>query len=176
MKSKQSLMVPKKPECPQNEIVKDYELPGPSMSPLFLPVILMLTLVLFALVGCGSTPVADPDFKPTDVTFHIKVPYKCGQPPAVSAVIMRDINWEVIDVKGIIFDEGDEPFTGQLVTLTVDDYKLMGMNISDWLAASSESKEQRHFYRDCIARSQQEIHDENLDSGLVPSVHTSGTE
>ena len=132
-----------------------------AFTPAFLPVILMLTLVLFALVGCGSTPVADPDFKPTDVTFHIKVPYKCGQPPAVGVVIMRDINWEVIDVAGIIFDEGDEPFTGQLVTLTVDDYKLMGMNTSDWIAASGEMKDQRTFYRDCILRSQEEVRLEN---------------
>ena len=135
-------------------------------TPLFLPVILMLTLVLFALVGCGATPVSDDDFKPTDVTFHIKVPYKCGQPPAVGVVIMRDINWEVIEVEGIIFDEGDEPFTGKLVTLTVDDYKALGMNTSDWLAASSKMKDQRTFYRDCIIRSQKETKKENENLNL----------
>lgn len=136
-------------------------LTGHRPTPLFLPVILMLTLVLFALVGCSATPVAAPDFQPTDVTFYIKVAYQCGQPPAVRAVIMRDINWEVIDVAGVIFDEGDEPFTGQLVTLTVDDYKLMGMNTSDWIAASGEMKDQRTFYRDCILRSQEEVRLEN---------------
>lgn len=136
-----------------------------SVTPMFMPVILMLTLVLFALVGCGSTPVADDDFKPTPVTFNIKVPYKCGQPPSVSVVMMRDINWEVIDVEGVIFHEGADPFTGQLVTLTVDDYKALGANTSDWIAASRESKAQRHFYRDCIVRSQEEarIDNENVE-------------
>ena len=135
-----------------------------STTPMFMPVILMLTLVLFALVGCGSTPVADTDFKPTDVTFHIKVPYKCGQPPSVGVVVMRDINWEVIEVENLVLDKGGEPFTGQLVTLTVDDYKALGMNTSDWIAASGEMKDQRTFYRDCIKRSQQEINDENMEN------------
>ena len=79
---------------------------------------------------------------------------------------MRDINWEVIEVEGIIFDEGDEPFTGKLVTLTVDDYKALGMNTSDWLAASSKMKDQRTFYRDCIIRSQKETKKENENLNL----------
>ncbi len=135
-----------------------------STTPLFLPVVLMLTLVLFALVGCSSTPVADDDFKPTPVTFNIKVPYLCGQPPAVDAVFMRDVEFESFEVDGV-----------EYFALTIDDYKQFGLNISDWIAASAQSKQQRFFYRDCIIRSQQEIHDENLDSDLVPSVPTSGT-
>jgi len=137
---------------------------GLKPTPLFLPVVLMLTIVLFALSGCGATPVADDDFKPTPVTFNIKVPYKCGQPPAVSAVIMRDVEFESFEVDGVDY-----------FALTVDDYKAFGLNISDWIAASDESKKQRHFYRDCITRSQKETHDENLDTGLVPSVRTGGS-
>jgi len=136
-------------------------LTGPSTSPLFLPVILMLTIVLFALAGCGSTPVGGDDFTPTPVTFNIMVPYKCGQPPAVSVVIMRDVEFESFEVDGV-----------EYLALTIPAYRQFGMNISDWIAASAESKAQRHFYRDCITRSQQEIHDENLDAGLVPSVPT----
>lgn len=147
-----------------------------NVTPAFLPVILMLTLVLFALSGCGANDVRDDDFKPTPVTFNIKVPYKCGQPPSVGVVIMRDINWEVIKVEGLVLDEGDEPFTGELVTLTVDDYKALGKNTSDWLAASKEMKDQRTFYRDCIERSQKEIRDENLGTGLVPDLSPNGTE
>lgn len=163
MKSKTYLTAPKKPEPPQNEIVKD---PGLGCSPAFLPVVLLM-VVLFALVGCGGTPVAATDFTPTPVTFNIKVAYECGQPPPVSVLRMRDINWEVIEVDGVIFHEGADPFSGELVTLTVDDYKLLGMNTSDWIAASRELKEQRDFYRDCIARSQQDIEDENLDTPLT---------
>ena len=133
-------------------------------TPMFLPVILMLTFVLFALVGCSSTPVANDDFNPTPVTFNIMVPYLCGQPPAVNAVLMRDVEFESFEVDGV-----------EYFALTIDDYQQFGLNISDWIAASAQSKEQRHFYRDCIIRSQQEAHDENLDSGLVPSVPASGT-
>jgi hypothetical protein len=56
--------------------------------------------------------------------------------------------------------------------LTVDDYKALGLNVSDWIAASREMRLQRDFYRDCIVRSQKEVHDENLDAGLVPSTGT----
>lgn len=138
---------------------------GPKTTPLFLPVIFMLTLVLFALVGCGATPVADDDFKPTPVTFHIKVAYECGQPPAVNAVTMRDVVFDAAEIDGVTY-----------FILTVDDYKQFGLNISDWIAASTQSKEQRHFYRDCIARSQQEVDDENLGTNLVPSVPASERE
>ena len=135
-------------------------LTGLSTTPAFLPIVLVLTLLLLVLTGCGgSTPVADPDFKPTPVTFTIKVPYVCGQPPSIGVVLMRSIEWDIITL-----DEVD------LFTLTVDDYKLLGMNTSDWIAASREMKEQRDFYRDCIMRSLKEIQDENLDAGLVFSI------
>ncbi len=139
-------------------------LTGLKVTPMFLPVILMLTLVLFALVGCGSTPVADDDFKPTPVTFNIKVAYECGQPPAVSIVTMRDVEFESFKVDGV-----------EYLAMTIDDYRKFGMNISDWIAASAQSKEQRHFYRDCIERSQKEVQDENVDTNLVPSLPASGT-
>lgn len=132
-----------------------------STTPMFMPVILMLTLVLFALVGCGSTPVADDNFTPTPVTFNIKVAYKCGQPPSVSVVIMRDVTWDIIEMD-------DEAF----FALTVDDYKALGLNTSDWIAASREMRSQRDFYRDCIKRSQEETQDENLDTDLALSIPT----
>jgi len=140
-------------------------LTGPSTTPLFLPVMLMLTVVLFALVGCGATPVDDSDFVPTPVTFNIKVAYQCGQPPPVSVVVMRDVVWDIMTVEEIEF-----------FALTVDDYKALGLNTSDWIAASGELKAQRDFYRDCIVRSQQETHDENLDTGLVSDIPSSGSE
>lgn len=125
---------------------------------------LFLTVLSLSLAACGATPVANPDFIPTPVTFTIQVPYKCGQPPAVSMVIMRDVVWDFITL-----DDED------LVTTTIDGYKALGLNTSDWIAASFEMKEQRNFYRDCIVRSQQEIHDENLDAGLVPSISPGGS-
>lgn len=114
----------------------------PKPSPFFLPVVLMLTLVLFALTGCGSTPVSDTDFKPTPVKFTITTPIECGQPPGVSVVRMRDVEFDIVEI------EGEDYFV-----LTVDNYKAFGKNISEWIAASKESKAQRHFYRDCIIRS-----------------------
>ncbi len=129
--------------------------------------VLVGLLTLLVLAGCAGTPVAATDFKPTPVTFNIKVAYECGVPPPVSVLSMRDINWEVIEVDGILFHEGANPFTGELVTLTVDDYKLLGKNTSDWIAASKEMKEQRDFYRDCIARSKQDILEDNLDAPLT---------
>lgn len=71
---------------------------------------------------------------------------------------MRDVIWDIIEMD-------DESY----FALTVDDYKALGLNTSDWIAASREMKLQRDFYRDCIMRSQQEIQDENMDSGLVVS-------
>ena len=119
-----------------------------SPTPMFLPLLLVLSLILLALTGCGSTTVADPDFDPTPVTFTISVPYVCGQPPSIGVVLMRDIDWDIITLDDI-----------DLFTLTVDDYKSLGMNTSDWIAASREMKEQRNFYRDCIVRSRQETID-----------------
>lgn len=137
---------------------------GPSTTPGFLPVVFLLTLVLLALVGCAATPVADNNFTPTPVTFNIKVPYRCGQPPSVGVVVLRDVTWEILELD-------EENF----FALTVDDYKALGMNTSDWIAASREMKAQRDFYRDCIMRSQQETQDENLDAGLVPSISPGGS-
>jgi hypothetical protein len=74
---------------------------------------------------------------------------------------MRDINWDIITLDDI-----------DLYTLTVADYQKLGLNVSDWIAASRQMKAQRDFYRDCIVRSRQEIQDENVDAGLVPSVPT----
>ena len=125
---------------------------------------LFLTVISLTLVACGATPVAAPDFTPTPVTFNIQVPYLCGQPPSVGVVVMRDVVWDIIEMD-------DEDY----FALTVDDYKALGLNTSDWIAASREMKAQRDFYRDCIKRSQEEIHDENLDAGLVPSVSPSGS-
>lgn len=119
---------------------------------------IFLTVLSLSLAGCGATPVPDPDFDPTPVTFNIQVPYLCGQPPSVGVVIMRDVVWDIIEMDDVDY-----------FALTVDDYKALGLNTSDWIAASREMKLQRDFYRDCIMRSQQEIHDENLDSGLVPN-------
>jgi hypothetical protein len=122
---------------------------------------IFLTVLSLSLVGCGATPVADPDFDPTPVTFTITVPYRCGQPPSVGVVIMRDVIWDIIEMD-------DESY----FALTVDDYKALGLNTSDWIAASREMKLQRNFYRDCIKRSQEEIQDENMDAGLVPNSPT----
>jgi len=125
----------------------------------YLPLIMIVLFMLAVLCGCGATPVDDSDFKPTPVTFNIMVPYSCGQPPPVSVVFMRDIVWHILALN-------DEDF----FALTVDDYKALGLNTSDWIAASREMRAQRDFYRDCIVRSQKEIHDGNLDAGLVPSI------
>lgn len=123
--------------------------------------ILMFLLTLVLLTGCGGSKPVKGELDPTPVLVEVKVPYICGQPPPVDVVLMRDINWDIITLDDV-----------DLYTLTVDDYKLLGLNTSDWIAASRQMKEQRNFYRDCIIRSQQEIHDENLDAGLVPSVPT----
>lgn len=129
-----------------------------SGTPAFLPTLLVLSLMLLVLTGCGATPVASTDFTPTPVTFTIVVPYSCGQPPSVGVVGMRDVTWDIIELD-------DESY----FALTVDGYKALGLNTSDWIAASREMKLQRDFYRDCIMRSRKEIQDENMDSGLVAS-------
>lgn len=125
-------------------------------SPHFVVVVVTLIVALFFLAGCGGTPVADDDFTPTPVTFTTKVAYECGQPPAVAVVKMRDVVWDIITVEDV-----------DLYTLTVSDYQKLGLNTSDWLAASKQLKVQRNFYRDCIARSKKDIENENLDTGLV---------
>lgn len=110
---------------------------------------LFLTVLSLTLVACGATPVANPDFVPTPVTIEVSVPYRCGQPPSVGMVIMRDVIWDFITLDDV-----------DLVTTTIDGYKALGLNTSDWITASFEMKEQRNFYRDCIKRSQEELLDE----------------
>lgn len=100
---------------------------------------------LLLLVGCGATPVADDDFKPTPVTFTITVPYDCGTPPPVSGVTMRDVEWDIVEIDGVDY-----------FTLTVGDYQALGLNLLDWLASTKQLLAQRDFYRDCIARSKAE--------------------
>lgn len=117
-------------------------------TPAFLPFLLIL-LLLLTLIGCASHNPVNPNFDPTPVQIVVKVPYLCGQPPPVDVVIMRDINWDIITLEDI-----------DLFTLTVDDYKSLGLNTSDWIAASAQMKAQRTFYRDCIVRSRKEIQDE----------------
>lgn len=122
-------------------------------TPAFLPVVLLLVLILFLLTGCGwNKPKTGPEFDPTPVQVIVKVPYKCGQPPPIDVVMMRDINWDIITLDDI-----------DLYTLTVADYQKLGMNTSDWIAASRQMKEQRNFYRDCIARSIEEAAKQNAE-------------
>lgn len=130
-------------------------------TPAFLPTVMILLFALTLIAGCGGHKPKQGNFDPTPVTVEVKVPYICGQPPPVDVVIMRDINWDIITLDDI-----------DLYTLTVDDYKRLGLNTSDWIAASRQMKAQRDFYRDCIARSRQETYDENVDAGLVPSLPT----
>lgn len=108
-------------------------------SPAFWPVIATL-LILFLLMGCSSIP--DPDLKETPIEVQVYVPINCGVAPAVDSVEMRDIFWKIQIIDGKAF-----------YTLTVSDYQLLGLNVSDWLAASGQLKGQRNHYRDCIDRS-----------------------
>ena len=130
-------------------------------TPAFLPTVVILLLALTLIAGCGGNRPKPGTFDPTPVTVEVKVPYLCGQPPPVDVVIMRDINWDIITLDDI-----------DLYTLTVGDYQNLGLNTSDWIAASRQMKAQRDFYRDCIVRSREEIQDENVDAGLVPSLPT----
>ena len=117
-------------------------------TPAFLPTVMILLFAL-ALVGCaGNKP--KPDFEETPVEVVVKVPYECGQPPPLPVVSMRDIEWQIVEIDGEDF-----------FTLTVDDYQALGMNTSDWIAASRKLKDQRNFYRDCIERSKAEAEAEN---------------
>lgn len=129
-------------------------------TPAFVPVVVILMFML-ALVGCAGNKPAVGAFDNTPIEILVKVPYECGQPPPVSRVSMRDIEWVIVEIDGEDF-----------FTLTVDDYKALGLNTSDWIAASAEMKEQRNFYRECIARSQEDIHDENLDASLASDLPT----
>lgn len=113
-------------------------------TPAFLPLVMILLLML-ALVGCAGNKPVEGEFDDTPVEIVVKVPYECGQPPPVSTVSMRTIEWVLVEIDGEDF-----------FTLTVDDYKLLGLNTSDWIAASGEMKEQRNFYRECIERSQED--------------------
>lgn len=120
-------------------------------------------LTLLSLAGCGGflKKPATGNLDPTPVQVVVKVPYLCGQPSPIDVVQMRDINWEIIEVVDLLFDENGEPYTGDLFALTVSDYQLLGMNTSDWIAATRQLKAQRDFYRDCIIRSREEIENEN---------------
>jgi len=108
-------------------------------SPAFWPVIALL-LILFLLFGCGTIP--DPDLKETPIEVTVFVPIDCGVPSAIDPVKMRDVVWDIKKIDGEYF-----------YTLTVSDYQLLGLNVSDWIAASAQMKGQRNHYRDCIERS-----------------------
>ena len=137
-------------------------LTGPSTTtPAFLPILLGLMLMLAFLAGCGGTTPARGEFNETPVEVIVKVPYQCGQPPPVDPVQMRDIEWNIVQI------DGEDYFA-----LSVADYQALGLNTSDFIAAGKQMRGQRDFYRDCIARSIQETHDENVDAGLVPDIPT----
>jgi len=103
-----------------------------------------------ALSACSSVRgIPNPDITPTPVEVRVMVPYGCGVAPAVDPVKMRSIHWDIMTINH-----------QALYTLTVSDYQLLGMNVSDWLAASKQMKAQRNHYRDCIERSQTEIEEE----------------
>lgn len=113
-----------------------------------------------ALSACSSVQgIPNPDLTPTPVLVTVTVPYACGVTPASDPVKMRSIHWDLRTID----DEA-------LYTLTVADYQLLGLNVSDWLAASKQMKAQRDHYRDCITRSQKETQDENMDSNLGSNV------
>ena len=128
-------------------------------TPAFLPVVFLLVLMLFFLVGCGGRNTKpDNTFDSTPVQVVVKVPYVCGQPPPVDVVIMRDINWDIITLDDV-----------DLYTLTVADYQNLGLNTSDWIAASRQMKEQRNFYRDCIVRSMKDAAEHNANTPENPN-------
>ena len=124
-------------------------LTGPSTTtPAFLPLVLIL-ITMLALVGCAGNKPATGEFTPTPVEVVVTVPYECGQPPPVNVVIMRDVEWIPVEMDGIKY-----------FALSADGYQALGLNTSDWLAASKQLKEQRDFYRECIERSQEDTNDE----------------
>ncbi len=119
-----------------------------STSPRFLPIVLMLVL-LIALVGCAGNKPREAEFTPTPVEIVIKVPYECGQPPPLNIVTMRDVEWVAVEENGIKY-----------FALTPDSYQALGLNTSDWLAATKQLKARSDFYEDCIERSQNELDSE----------------
>ena len=133
----------------------------PHTPSLGLKVILILSLCA-ALSACGGNrTIPNPNLTSTSVEVVVTVPYECGVAPASDPVRMRTINWDLMTVDGTA-----------LYTLTVDGYKLLGLNTSDWIAASAQIKAQRNHYRDCITRSQQEVSNEDVDSSLDSSFST----
>ena len=110
-------------------------------SPAFWPVIALLFLIFLLVMGCSSS-IPAPDLKETPIEVAVFVPIDCGVPSAIDPVKMRDIVWDIKKIDGEYF-----------YTLTVSDYQLLGKNVSDWVAASSQLKGQRNHYRDCIERS-----------------------
>ncbi len=117
------------------------------------------------LVGCGGNPtVPTGELAATTVDVTVRADIDCGTVPSVDPVKMRSISWDWMTVDQITW-----------VALSVDDYKALGNNTSDWLAASKQMRAQRDYYRDCLARTQ-EIGNENLDVSLVPDISPSGSE
>lgn len=124
-------------------------LTGPNTTtPAFLPSVLVL-VTLLALVGCAGNKPAVGEFERTPIEVVVKVPYECGQPPPVNVVQMRDVEWIPVEADGIKY-----------FALSADGYQALGLNTSDWIAASAQMREQRDFYRDCIERSQDELRTE----------------
>ncbi len=122
--------------------------------PLNLTAILSLCAALSACGGNRTLP--NPNLTPTTVEVVVTVPYDCGVAPASDPVVMRDVEWDIQNVDGVA-----------LYTLSVNYYRMLGLNTSDWIAASKQLKAQRNHYRDCITRSQQEVSNENVDFGLA---------
>lgn len=109
----------------------------------------ILSLAVLLSACGGNRTVANPDLMPTPIEVRVVVPYDCGVPPAIDPVTMRDIEWDIQNVNGVA-----------LYTLSVNDYQMLGLNTSDWIAASKQLKAQRNHYRNCIARSKEST-DEN---------------
>ena len=131
--------------------------------PLNLTAILSLCAALSACGGNRTVP--NPNLTPTTVEVVVMVPYDCGVPPAIDPVKMRDVVFEPVEAEGIKY-----------FGLTAEQYQFLGMNTSDWLAASKQMKAQRNHYRDCITRSQQGGQNEDLDFSLDNNFSTDRTE
>lgn len=109
-----------------------------------LTAILSLSVVLSA---CSTVkPVANPNLIPTTVEIRVTVPYDCGVPPGIDPLSMRDVEFEAVEADGVKY-----------FGLTAEQYQMLGLNTSDWIAASKQMKAQRNHYRDCIERSQETV-------------------
>ena len=102
--------------------------------------LMLASVALLVLAGCSPVKETPPD----TVVVEKAVPYECGVPPQVDAVLTAPVEFGVIETE-----------TGKLWTLTQEMFGNLMDNLLGAATAGQQQTAVAGFYADCIRRSRE---------------------